>query len=211
MEVYRDEEEQVQAIKDWWKTNGTRVVILTVLLIAVVAGTKYWMYSQELAAEAASAQYKKVLDLVETNQDEALSAGAVVLEKYSSTAYAGMTAMVMAAIEVEQNKLSDAELHLRWAMEHGDAATVTTIARLRLARVLLALSRLDEAEALLDVAVPEAYAGRLAHARGDIQLQRGDFAGAQGAYQTALNHRQTTPTEKRVLQMKLDDLAIPGS
>ena len=42
MDIHRTEEEQVEAIKTWWKANGTSVIVGVVLGVAVIFGVRYW-------------------------------------------------------------------------------------------------------------------------------------------------------------------------
>ena len=57
MSTYQTEEEQVEAIKQWWKDNGKSVIGGLVLGLAVVGGLKGWQQYTKVSAENAAAYY----------------------------------------------------------------------------------------------------------------------------------------------------------
>ena len=75
MAELRSEEEQLDAIKRWWKSNGTSLIIGVVVAAAGVFAWKAWQNYQDSQAEAASAQYQQLLALAGQQDlgDEALS------------------------------------------------------------------------------------------------------------------------------------------
>lgn len=61
METYQTEEEQVQAIKDWWKANGRAVIAGLVIGIGAIAGYRYWTNYQTSQSQQASLIYAQVI------------------------------------------------------------------------------------------------------------------------------------------------------
>ena len=57
MSTYQTEEEQVEAIKKWWKENGKSVIGGIVLGFAIIGGWKGWQGYQQNQGEAASQVY----------------------------------------------------------------------------------------------------------------------------------------------------------
>ena len=62
MDVYSTEEQQIEAIKKWWQTNGNSVLIGIVLAIAAVFGYQSWTQSQQENSEAAAVLYGQVIE-----------------------------------------------------------------------------------------------------------------------------------------------------
>ncbi|GAL21617.1 Mlr7403 protein [Vibrio maritimus] len=62
MELYDSEEQQVEAIKDWWKENGKAVVLGVVVGLGGLFGWRYYQDSVVQAQEAASEQYSKAVE-----------------------------------------------------------------------------------------------------------------------------------------------------
>ncbi len=89
-------------------------------------------------------------------------------------------------------------------MEHADSAALRDLARLRLARALAADGRQQEALEQLDDG--GAYAGQMAELRADLLLELGREEEARSAYRAALNQNDITPTQRELIQIKLDDL-----
>ena len=54
MSTYQTDEEQVEAIKRWWKENGKSVIGGIVLRFAVIGGWQGWQGYQRNQGEAAS-------------------------------------------------------------------------------------------------------------------------------------------------------------
>ena len=60
----RTEEEQVAAIKSWWKENGKSLVLTVAVVLAGVFGWKAWQQKQANDAEAASIIYQNLVQAV---------------------------------------------------------------------------------------------------------------------------------------------------
>ena len=54
MDVYETEEQQVEAIKTWWKDNYKMIVGAGVLVVGGILGSQYYIENQRLMKEDAS-------------------------------------------------------------------------------------------------------------------------------------------------------------
>ena len=61
MSDYLTEEEQVEALKKWWRENGKAIVGGAVLGLALVGGWQAWQSYQKGEAELASAYYEEFM------------------------------------------------------------------------------------------------------------------------------------------------------
>ncbi len=205
MVAYETEEQQVEAIKSWWKHNGIAVTTGVVLGIAALGGWRGWLWYQEKQAIAASDLYVQVQAAVGGNDVDTLQAQSSVLRTdYKSTVYAILAALYEAKMQVEKGDLAAAGDSLHWVIDHSDQDAVQDIARIRLARVLVAGNKLDEAAAVIDRDFPGAYASLVDEIRGDIFVAKGETAQAKQAYDQALESAGTS--QVKFLQMKRDDL-----
>ncbi len=69
MEIYDTEEEQVEALKRWWKANGTAIIAGVVVAIAIVLSWKYWTnYKADLTIEGANLYAELLSDQKEGKQ-----------------------------------------------------------------------------------------------------------------------------------------------
>lgn len=210
MADYETEEQQVEALKQWWAENGRAVILGIVLGLGGIFGWRAWQGQQQAAAEDASSDYTAMMQTLEqTDQGEAfLAAVKTMKDDHGGTTYAAMASLAEARFHVENEDLDAAAKALRWTIDEGAFAEVKSIARLRLARLLNAQGKPAEALKMLDKVQPEAYAGMADEIRGDIHLAAGELVKAREAYQRASESGSPTLSADK-LQMKIDDLAGP--
>lgn len=210
MADYETEEQQVEALKQWWSDNGRAVLLGIGLGLALIFGWRGWQGHKLSVAQEASSAYTEVMQSLEAEDDGAEFLGKVAAMKddHGGSSYAAMASLAEARFHVEQNKLDEAESALRWTIDKGTFAEIKSIARLRLARVLNAQGKHDEALDVLDKVTSQNYAGLVNEIRGDIHLDSGDAAEALAAYRRAKESDGVSGANQN-LQMKLDDLAVP--
>lgn len=205
MVAYETEEQQVEAIKSWWKHNGIAVTTGVILGIAALGGWRGWFWYQEKQAIAASDLYVQMQTAVGKDDTDTLQTQAGILRTdYKSTVYAILAALHEAKIQVEKGDLAAAGDSLRWVIDHSGQDAVQDVARIRLARVLVADGKLDEAATVIDRDFPEAYASLVDEIRGDIFVAKGETVQAKQVYDRALESADTG--QVKFLQMKRDDL-----
>ena len=81
------------------------------------------------------------------------------------------------------------------------------MSRLRRARALWQLSRVDEALKLVNIDQAGSFTGLYAELRGDIRLSSGDRKAARADYEAAMAALPPEAANRELLQRKLDDLA----
>ncbi|MEN8180124.1 MAG: tetratricopeptide repeat protein [Pseudomonadota bacterium] len=205
MSVYQTEEEQVEAIKKWWKENGTSVVAGLVIGLGAVFGWQGWNSYQDRIGKEASVSFSQLMNAVNNNDLEAAGNQAELLRvEYESTSYAVMAAMTQARLKLEQGDSAAARSQLEWAMQNSPNTSLKQLVQLNLVRVLLNDGDLDGAMKLADVS-DGGFAGEFAELRGDIALAKQDKTSAHDAYSMALSLNVANSDQ---VQMKLDDLAI---
>jgi predicted negative regulator of RcsB-dependent stress response len=218
VQAYQTEDEQLEAVKKWFRDNG-RALVTGILLAAVVVGGIYsWKTRQQAQQEMASVEYQNLIDtmrkLESSATPETLTTArhlADTLKKdFSSTTYAQFAALFKAKLAVRDNDLGAAEAELRWVLEHKPAEQLKWLTQLRLARVLHAKGDTKGALALLDENNAGGYAAAVLQVKGDIANAAGDFAAARSAYEKAreLESKQANPLNDPLLEMKLRDLGV---
>jgi len=208
METYQTEEEQIQAIKDWWKENGRSVVAGLVIGIMAIVGYRYWGTHVQQQSEQASVLYANVMDAVATkNSDMAFTTGKEVIEKYASTPYAPLTALLLGRVAVDKNDFASAEAQLQWVIDNASDEGIQQLARIRLSRVLFAQNKTDEALAVIANESVSGFETLLYELRGDIYLHQAKKAEAVDEYRKALADFSINPQRRQTIQMKLDNLA----
>ncbi len=209
MDTYRTDEEQIEAVKQWWKENGLPIVTGLVIGLGGIFGWRGWQAWEQAQAEAASDIFQVMINSVrDKNADAARESAQQLLDEYASTIYAVQAAFTLAKLAVDDGDFAAARTQLEFAATHAPGGELRQLADLRLARVMLAENKLDEALALLtgrDFGAASASADEL---KGDILAMKGDQDGAQTAYRSALAATPQDSDEYEVLSLKLDSVNI---
>lgn len=208
MDIHRTEEEQVEAIKTWWKENGTSVIVGVVLGIAVIFGVRYWFDYQKAQTQQASALYTQILSSLVNNKEKAESLASDMAANYSSTPYASLTALNLAKIKVDGKDYVGAQAYLQWILDNSTDQGFQHVARIRLARLLLETNKLDDAEKLLKGIVAMGFSSEYSELRGDIFRLQGSQIQALENYRLAQGDSQPSSQRHQLLQMKIDDLTV---
>lgn len=182
-----EEQEQLDELKTWWKMYGNLVTGILVAVALAVAGWQGWNWWQRQQAAQASAVFTG-LQSAAAQQDakRARELAGELIDKYSSTAYAGMGALLAARIQIDVGDTKNARVQLAWAAENAKDSGLRELARLRLAAVMLDEKAYDEAMKQLATEPLAAFAPRFAELRGDIFAAQGKAAEARNAYDLAL-------------------------
>ncbi len=207
MEIHSTEEQQVEAIKKWWKENRWSLIGGVAIGVAALVGGRAWIDGQNSYMESASTEYLNMQEkMMSGNIDGATTHGAQLLGQYSDTPYAALAAMTMARVKTDAGDLVAASSHLRWALDNSSQDTVKHEARLRLSRILLAEKNMTEALAILNIPDTGVYTSAYEHLKGDIYTVDGKPESARTAYTRALKQLSPGAPDRNSLQMKLDDL-----
>ena len=209
MDVYTTEDEQVEALKKWWKENGKSVIGGAIIGIGVLFGGRAYIEQGNQHVENASATFEGMMqELAQDKNKEAADFGAQLLGQYSDTPYAAMAAMTMAKIKVDEGDLTTAKTHLRYALEHVEKEDIKHVVRLRLARVLLAEKNTDEALKVLNSTEHGTFKSSYEELKGDIYVATGQVDQARNSYTIALAAMEPSSRARSFLEMKIDDLGV---
>lgn len=198
MDSYRTEDEQIQAIKNWWKENGVSTVLTLCVAVAAVFGWRGWQDQQQQKLDEAAVTYQSMLEAfaqADAAPDDIKIASALYLADtiktdFSNSGYAYFAALLKAKQAIADEDFSAAETELRWVIDNAPSGELTTIAQLRLARVLVVTENPEAALALLDLATVEdndsnplaAFVPQKAELAGDIYMSLDEHQQAHEMY-----------------------------
>lgn len=214
MAELRTEEEQVEAIKQWWNENGKSTLLAIVIAAAAVFGWKGWQQQQQATAEEASALYQNMIQAGTVKSDQSLSEenlktaqhmANTLKSDFADSVYAAYAALWLAKQAVDTAQLDAAESELRWALEQNPEASLSKVIELRLARVLLEQGDIESALAELKKVTTETHQAIYYETEGDIHLAMGLQKAARESYLKARVAAKSNPSP--VVGLKLDDLA----
>ena len=201
------EQEQLDALKAFWKQYGNLITWTLTLALAAFAAWNGWNWYQREQAIKASVMHDEV--------DKAAAAGDVeraariftdLRERYPRTAYAQQAGLLLAKLQADKGKADEARAALAWVAENAIEDEYKTVARLRLAGLQLDAKQYDEALKQLDAAKAAGFEALVADRRGDVLLAQGKKAEAVAAYKTAYAGLPATLDYRRVVEAKLASL-----
>ncbi len=203
-----EEQEQLAALKGWWRDNGNLVLGLIAAVALSVAGWQGWHWYQRTQALQAHALYESLSKAIQTADAKAVrdTAGALA-EGFPRTLYASMGALASARFYFERNDLKGAKAQLQWVIERSSSEDLRDIARLRIAALLLDEKAYDEALSQLQAKHGEPFAAQFAALKGDVLVAKAQTAEAKAAYRLALEKAEKANEAFRTgVQFRLDAL-----
>lgn len=203
-----EEQEQLAALKAWWKDNANLVLGLITAVALGFAGYQGWNWYQRSQALHASTLYEALSKATQASDTKGVrDAAGALAESYPRTLYASMGALASARFHFDRNDLKTAKVQLQWVIERSKFDDLRDIARLRLASVLLDEKAYDEALKQLEAKHGEPFAAQFAALRGDILVAKAQTAEAKTAYRLALEKADKgNDTFRAGVQLRLDAL-----
>ncbi len=208
MEIYETEEEQLDAVKRWWKENGQSTIIGLVLGVAIILGWNYWQAHKKAQTEQASALYGQLIVAVGADKkDSAEKLVERIQSEYPKTEYAAYSSLLLAKLKVQQGDILKAQTLLK-GIAAGTDKELSNVAKIRLVRLMLASGEYEQGLQLIndvDPVTSSSFSGNYDELVGDLYVALDRFDQARTAYQKALENGYKSP----LLQFKIDDLTSP--
>jgi predicted negative regulator of RcsB-dependent stress response len=203
MDQFETEEQQVEAIKRFWKENGTALIAGAVLGLGGLVGWDYYDKKQIAVKEEASIAYEKA-SLELAADEKGISQAKAYIDTHADTGYSLLMALELAKKATDSDDLTEAAKHLEFVSKNADVLAVKSVAQVRLARVQIEQGELEKALTTADEIADEAFKGASQEIKGDVYQAQKLFDKARAAYSAALEINERDP----VLKMKLDNLAV---
>lgn len=207
MEFYDTEEEQIAALKKWWKENGRAIIVGVVVGVGAIVGWNGWQgYKTGQAREASDLYQKMVIAVREDKGDSAIKLAERIKQNYASTRYAVYADLFLARQKLEAGDIEAAKKALVAVYEGSSDDATRHIARLRYLRLLISEGEYEAALKLIskyDVAASGPFEASYAELKGDANVGLNRDGEARTAYQRALDLGRRS----RFLELKNNDLA----
>lgn len=205
MEIYETEEEQLEALKRWWKENGQSTIVGLILGIAVILGWNFWQDHKRSQTLQASALYSQLIQAIGADKKESAEKLAErIKEQYPKTQYAAYSGLFLAKIKVQQGDVAKAQTILK-EIAAGPNNELSNIAKIRQVRLMLASGEYEQGLQLVndvDPATSSSFSGNYDELVGDLYVALDRLDQARSSYQKALESGYKSP----LLQFKIDDL-----
>ena len=202
------EQEQIDAVKAWWKENGRVITIGLVLGLGAVFGWSYWQSYATAKAESASVVYEEMVNWASVrNYTRSNELADTLMLDYPDSGYAAFGGLVRASNAFAEDHPDEARGFLQWVIENARRVELQNLARLRVARLAADNQEYAAALSMLDAATdPGHYRGSYEEVRGDILVAQNNSQAAAKHYANALDAERLSDTGRQRIQMKLNDL-----
>ena len=201
------EQEQLDAIKAFWKQHGNLITWLLVLVLGAYAAWNGWNYWQRDQAVKAGAMFDELERSAQAGDAErSARVFKDMQERYASTAYAAQAGLLTARVQLDKGQADAARASLAWVADKGGDEALRTMAKLRLAGLMLEAKQFDDALKQLDGATAAGFEALVADRRGDVLLAKGQKAEAQKAFETAYQGLDAQLDYRRLVEAKLTAL-----
>ncbi|MDE0310517.1 MAG: tetratricopeptide repeat protein [Acidiferrobacterales bacterium] len=200
------EEERLDQIKEWWKEYRWTIVAGTVLGIGVIGGWTGWNEYTRVQQESASVLYQDVsVAVVQNDYEAALTAAEQLLDEHGSSGYAGKAMLLMARASYENGDAAQARRYLRQALDEATEEATVHVARIRLAKLMIADREYQDALDLLDVERQQGFDSYYLELRGDAYHALGMDEQAHQAYLQSMDELSPGSSYEQVLALKLNE------
>jgi predicted negative regulator of RcsB-dependent stress response len=201
------EQEQLDALKAFWKQYGNLVTWVLILLLGAYAGWNAWQYWQREQGLKAGAMYEE-LDRA-TLADDADKAGRIFADmksQFPGAVYTHQAGLLAAKVQFDKGQADAAKATLSWVAEQAKDQELGSAARLRLAALQAEAKQYDEALKTLAAANAAGFEALVADRRGDVLMLQGKKDEAKAAYQAAYKAMSDKVDYRRLIEAKLTAL-----
>lgn len=201
-----EEQDQLDALKTWWKTNGNLVLGIVAIGAVAVIGYQSWNQYQNRQSELASVKFMQLGDTSPTDVKTVQTLAGEIMEQHPSTPYAARAALLASKVNYNADDVDSAKAQAEWAYNHAKEDAVRTLAQLQLAAILLDKKDYEGALNLLDKEHEQSFDGLFLDLKGDVLAAQGKPEEAKSAYQEALKSFEFGSRYARYTENKLEAL-----
>jgi len=206
VEVYSNDNEQVDALKNFFAENGKALAVGVVLGIGALVGWRYWSSHQENNSRETSQAYASAVSTLKAGKPDTYAAAENIAANQKN-AYGAFAALELAQQFVDANQLDKAEKQLQLGLAAAPDDNLKSVINMRLARIQLQMKQPDAALKTLEGIKGEGWTAIVADLRGEILLSKGDKPGARAAWEAGVKS-DASPALSEMKRMKINNLSI---
>lgn len=206
MSICMTEEEQLDAIKKWWKRHHRLITVVLSIVLLLTAGYRYWNWHVEKVNQQASEAYERLMVAVSQKDNKAIRSYAKQLSTaYRQTVYGDVAHLTMAHYFVMHAQEAKAREELAYVVSHSKMPALQHIASIRIARILVSEKAYDQALAQLDTLKDATYLSLVHELKGDVFAATGRASEAKALYQEARLDAKKRGVTNLFLDMKMNE------
>ena len=207
-----EEQEQLDQLKHFWKQYGNAITWALILVLGTFASWNFYQYWQRGQSVQAAAMFDEMERVVKVADSEKIDrAFSEMKERFPSTTYAQQAGLLVAKHYYVLSNVDATKAALKWVADKSSDTGYQSIAKLRLAGVLMDGKSYDEALKLLDGSFPANFSGLASDRRGDIFLLQGKTKDAIPEFENAFKNFEERSEYRRLVEVKLNSLGIDPS
>jgi len=207
-----EEQEQLAQLKHFWAQYGNLITWVLIIVLGGFAAFNGWNWWQRDQAVKASAMYDELDRAAEAGDaDKAARVFGDLKERFPRTAFAQHGGLLAAKVQFDKGQIEQARTSLAWVAENATEDEYRTVARLRLAGLLMDQKQYDAALKQIDAATAKDFEALVADRRGDVLLAQGKKDEAKAAYLKAWQAMEPSVEYRRLIEAKLTALGAAPS
>lgn len=191
------DQEQIEALKKWGKKHGVNIIVGIAIGLVIVAGYQAYLDFKERARITASNNYTRVLQ--NTGNADAF------LANHGDSVYATLVSFISSKSLIDESEYDQASKKLWWIIDNSSNDAYVIMARINLAKILVAQNKADEALKVLgEKFLTFKHLAKVV--QGDAYAQIGKKDLAKIAYDEALEGYENYPDTYTVIKLKINNL-----
>ncbi len=204
-----EEQEQIDELKHFWSRWGDYVVWALIIVMGAYAAWNGWHYWERREASQSAI-------LFETVERAADSADLALMErsfgdmkdKFGSTTYSNQAAFLVSKVYYEKAQATKAEDALNWVIKNSSEQGYQSLARLRLAALLIDRKAFADARAVLTEKVVPEFEPLFEDRLGDIDSLEKHADASKAHYLKAWKALEVRAPYRKYVEAKLNALGV---
>jgi predicted negative regulator of RcsB-dependent stress response len=207
-----EEQEQLDELKHFWNQYGNLITWFLIAVFGSFAAWNGWQYWQRTQAVKASVLYDEVEQAANSGDTTRVElAFKDIQDKFGRTTYAQQAGLIAGKVLAEKGKPDAAKSALLWVAEDASDEGYKSLARLRLASLLVEGKAYDDALKLLSSGIGKEFEALAADRRGDIYNLQGKKDQAKAEYTRAWQGFVPESEYRMLVEVKLTALGVDTS
>ena len=204
-----EEQEQLDQLKHFWSKWGTPITGALIVVFGSFAAWNGYQYWQARQSTQAAALADAVTQAVEGQQLDRIGQALTDLKSdYAGTQQAAQAGLLAAKAYADAGQWDQAKETLTWVADKGSDNGLQSLARLRLATVLIEQKQPDDALKQLSASFPAEFTAVAADRRGDAYAQQDKKTEAVAEYEKAYKAFDSQIDYRRLVEFKLNALGV---
>ena len=204
-----EEQEQLDQLKHFWNNWGTIISFVLVVVFGSVAAWNGYQFWQNREALHAASLLNAIENAAQASDKNRLEQAFIdIRNKYAATTQAGQAGFIAAKFEIERGNLDAGQAALDWVAAHSSDDAYKTLAKLRLANLLIEKKSYDSALQHLTGKFDMEFDAIVADRKGDIFSLQNKKQEAILEYARAYKNMNDRFEYRRLIEVKLNALGV---